>query len=41
MAFWIADIQRELGITILMVEHDMKTWSRASRAACSPSTRAA
>ena len=23
MAFWIQDIQHELGITVLMVEHDM------------------
>jgi branched-chain amino acid transport system ATP-binding protein len=30
MAFWIADIQRELGITILMVEHDMNLVSRVS-----------
>ena len=24
MVFWIRDIQHELGITILMVEHDMR-----------------
>jgi branched-chain amino acid transport system ATP-binding protein len=30
MAFWIADIQRELGITVLMVEHDMGLVSRVS-----------
>jgi branched-chain amino acid transport system ATP-binding protein len=30
MAFWIADIQKELGITILMVEHDMNLVSRVS-----------
>ena len=30
MAFWIRDIQRDLGITILMVEHDMGLVSRVS-----------
>jgi branched-chain amino acid transport system ATP-binding protein len=30
MAFWIQDIKNDLGITVLMVEHDM-TWSRAVR----------
>ncbi len=30
MAFWIADIKRELGITVLMVEHDMTLVSRVS-----------
>lgn len=30
MAFWIKDIQEELGITILMVEHDMSLVSRVS-----------
>ena len=30
MAFWIHDIQRELGITVLMVEHDMALVSRVS-----------
>jgi branched-chain amino acid transport system ATP-binding protein len=30
MAFWIQDIQRELGITVLMVEHDMGLVSRVS-----------
>jgi branched-chain amino acid transport system ATP-binding protein len=30
MAFWIQDIQRDLGITILMVEHDMGLVSRVS-----------
>ena len=30
MAFWIEDIQKELGITVLMVEHDMKLVSRVS-----------
>jgi branched-chain amino acid transport system ATP-binding protein len=24
MSFWIRDIVRELGVTVLMVEHDMK-----------------
>jgi branched-chain amino acid transport system ATP-binding protein len=24
MAFWIRDIRQQLGITLLMVEHDMK-----------------
>ena len=30
MAFWIEDIQKELGITVLMVEHDMNLVSRVS-----------
>ncbi|MDP2067307.1 MAG: ABC transporter ATP-binding protein [Burkholderiaceae bacterium] len=30
MAFWIQDIQQELGITVLMVEHDMTLVSRVS-----------
>lgn len=30
MAFWIQDIQHELGITVLMVEHDMSLVSKAS-----------
>ena len=30
MAFWIQDIQQELGITVLMVEHDMALVSRVS-----------
>ncbi len=30
MAFWISDIQKELGITVLMVEHDMSLVSRVS-----------
>jgi branched-chain amino acid transport system ATP-binding protein len=30
MAFWIEDIKRDLGITILMVEHDMKLVSAVS-----------
>ena len=30
MAFWIKDIQRDLGITILMVEHDMSLVSKVS-----------
>lgn len=30
MAFWIEDIQRDLGVTILMVEHDMGLVSRVS-----------
>ena len=30
MAFWIDDIQRELGITVLMVEHDMALVSKVS-----------
>jgi len=30
MAFWIEDIQRNLGITVLMVEHDMNLVSRVS-----------
>ena len=30
MAFWIADIQQELGITVLMVEHDMSLVSKVS-----------
>ena len=30
MAFWIRDIQQELGVTILMVEHDMRLVSMVS-----------
>lgn len=30
MAFWISDIKEELGVTILMVEHDMTLVSRVS-----------
>jgi branched-chain amino acid transport system ATP-binding protein len=30
MAFWIQDIQKDLGITIIMVEHDMKLVSAVS-----------
>jgi branched-chain amino acid transport system ATP-binding protein len=30
MAFWIEDIKRQLGITVLMVEHDMNLVSRVS-----------
>ena len=30
MAFWIQDIKNELGVTILMVEHDMSLVSRVS-----------
>jgi branched-chain amino acid transport system ATP-binding protein len=30
MAFWITDIQEELGITVLMVEHDMSLVSKVS-----------
>jgi branched-chain amino acid transport system ATP-binding protein len=30
MAFWIDDIRREFGITVLMVEHDMALVSRVS-----------
>ena len=30
MAFWIQDIQQELGITVLMVEHDMGLVSKVS-----------
>jgi branched-chain amino acid transport system ATP-binding protein len=30
MAFWIHDIRRNLGITVLMVEHDMTLVSRVS-----------
>ena len=30
MAFWISDIKNELGITVLMVEHDMSLVSRVS-----------
>jgi branched-chain amino acid transport system ATP-binding protein len=30
MAFWIRDIQHELGITVLMVEHDMSLVSKVS-----------
>ena len=30
MAFWIKDIQKDLGITVLMVEHDMSLVSKVS-----------
>jgi branched-chain amino acid transport system ATP-binding protein len=30
MAFWIKDIKNELGITVLMVEHDMSLVSKVS-----------
>jgi branched-chain amino acid transport system ATP-binding protein len=30
MSFWIRDIRSELGITVLMVEHDMSLVSRVS-----------
>jgi branched-chain amino acid transport system ATP-binding protein len=30
MAFWIQDIKHELGITVLMVEHDMSLVSKVS-----------
>ena len=30
MAFWIEDIRHELGVTVLMVEHDMSLVSRVS-----------
>ena len=30
MAFWIDDMRRELGITVLMVEHDMTLVSKVS-----------
>ena len=30
MAFWITDIKKELGITVLMVEHDMSLVNRVS-----------
>jgi branched-chain amino acid transport system ATP-binding protein len=30
MAFWIQDIQNDLGITVLMVEHDMSLVSKVS-----------
>ena len=30
MAFWIQDIQKDLGITVLMVEHDMSLVSKVS-----------
>ena len=30
MAFWIQDIKNELGITVLMVEHDMSLVSAVS-----------
>jgi branched-chain amino acid transport system ATP-binding protein len=30
MAFWIQDIKNELGITVLMVEHDMSLVSKVS-----------
>ena len=30
MAFWIQDIRAELGVTVLMVEHDMSLVSKVS-----------
>jgi branched-chain amino acid transport system ATP-binding protein len=30
MAFWIQDIRNELGVTVLMVEHDMSLVSKVS-----------
>jgi branched-chain amino acid transport system ATP-binding protein len=30
MAFWIQDIQRDMGLTVLMVEHDMSLVSKVS-----------
>jgi len=30
MAFWISDIKKDLGITVLMIEHDMKLVGRVS-----------
>jgi branched-chain amino acid transport system ATP-binding protein len=30
MAWWIRDIKEELGITVLMVEHDMNLVARVS-----------
>jgi len=30
MAWWIRDIRKELGVTVLMVEHDMSLVSRVS-----------
>ena len=30
MAFWIEDITKDLGITVIMVEHDMTLVSRVS-----------
>ncbi len=30
MAFWIGDIQKDLGITVLMIEHDMNLVGRVS-----------
>jgi len=30
MAFWIEDIKKDLGVTVLMVEHDMSLVSRVS-----------
>ena len=30
MSFWLEDINQELGITVLMVEHDMNLVSQAS-----------
>ena len=30
MAFWIQDIRNDLGITVLMVEHDMSLVSEVS-----------
>ena len=34
MAFWIQDIQHELGISVLMVEHDMSLVSQGVGPAC-------
>jgi branched-chain amino acid transport system ATP-binding protein len=31
LAFWIDDIQKDLGITVIMVEHDMSLVSRGGR----------
>ena len=30
MVFWIRDIQHELGVTVLMVEHDMSLVAKVS-----------
>ena len=30
MAFWIQDIRQELGVSVLMVEHDMSLVSKVS-----------
>ena len=35
MGFWIEDIKKDLGITVIMVEHDMSLVSQAaSRVLC-------